>query len=85
MKSPLTPLKGKLIVKRDPHHKISEGGVIYGKEQASDQGIVISAGESKEVKDGDRIMFTKFAGNTREMLGEEYYIVDEKLVLAVLG
>lgn len=83
----LKPLKGKLIIKRDDHKTKTEGGIILaGKSrEASQMGTVISAGESDEVKDGDRVLFTPYAGSLHEVDGEEYYIAEEKLVLAVLS
>jgi len=77
---------GKIIIKRDEHTTITDGGIhLAGKaRQPAHRGIVLSAGESEYINDGDYVLFTAFAGNTIHWEGEKIYIADEKLVLAVL-
>lgn len=77
----------KIIVKRDAHGRNSDGGVIFTDKGLTParQGIVLAAGESHELKNGDRVLFTDYAGNIVKIDGEEYYIVHEKLILAVLS
>jgi len=82
----LRALKGRVIVKRDEHGTVSKGGIVYTKNgrDPAHQGTVLQRGEAKQLKDGDRILFTAYAGNAINFRGEDYYIVHEKLILAVL-
>jgi len=74
----------KIIVKRDEHKTATDGGIILTKKQAAHRGVVVSAGESKLLKDGDRIIFEAFGGNAIQHEGEELYIMEEGFILAVL-
>ena len=77
----------KIMVKRDEHDRFSRGGVAFTDKGVTParQGTVLAAGESKQLKDGDRVLFTDYAGNIVNIKGEEIYIVHEKLILAVLS
>ena len=93
MKCILQPLEmsgketSKIIVKRDAHGRFTDGGIaLTDKGQTpARQGIVLACGQSKQLKNGDRILFTDYAGNIVNIDGEEYYIVHEKLILAILS
>lgn len=61
-----------------------------------DQGIVVAVGKGKwdedgekripmEVKEGDRVMFSKYGYDEVEIRGEKYFIVSEKDILAVIN
>ena len=77
----------------------SPSGIIIpdtAKQEKPEQGIVIAVGAGKwnedgdsriaiEVKEGDRVMFSKY-GYDEVKIGEaEYYIVSESNILAVIG
>jgi chaperonin GroES len=86
----LTPIKGRIIVKRGKPKLCSDGGIIYtGKEkEGSRTGEVLAIAPDSayagDIKVGNTVLFTEFAGNTIEHEGEKYYIVDEKLLLGVV-
>jgi len=90
------PLHDRLIVKRLEEEEKTKGGIIIpdtAKEKPI-EGKVIAAGEGRinkdgkkmpmEVKKGDRILFAKYAGTDVKMDGEEYLMMKEDDVLAVI-
>jgi len=90
------PLHDRLIVKRLEEEDKTKGGIIIpdtAKEKPI-EGKVIAAGEGKidkdgkkipmEVKKGDRILFAKYAGTEVKMEGEEYLMMKEDDVLAII-
>ncbi len=96
MSMKVRPLHDRLIVKRLEEEEKTKGGIIIpdtAKEKPI-EGKVIAAGEGKinkdgkkmpmEVKKGDRILFAKYAGTEVKMDGEEYLMMKEDDVLAVI-
>jgi chaperonin GroES len=90
------PLHDRLIVKRLEEEEKTKGGIIIpdtAKEKPI-EGKVIAAGAGRinkdgkkmpmEVKTGDRILFAKYAGTEVKMDGEEYLMMKEEDVLAVI-
>jgi chaperonin GroES len=92
----LRPLHDKIIVKRIDAPQTTKGGIVIpdtAKEKPQ-EGEVIAVGKGRiledgkviplEVKKGDRILFGKYGGNEVKIDGEEYIILDENDVLAVI-
>ena len=90
------PLHDRIIVKRIEEGEQKIGGIIVpdtAKEKPQ-QGKVIAAGSGKtkddgkriplDVKAGDTILFGKYSGQEIKLDGEEYLIMREDEVLAVL-
>ena len=90
------PLHDRLIVQRIDEGEQNVGGIIIpdtAKEKPQ-QGTVIAAGNGKvnddrkriplDVNAGDRILFVKYAGQEIKLDGEEYLIMKEDDVLAVI-
>jgi chaperonin GroES len=90
------PLHDRIIVKRLEEGEQHIGGIIIpdtAKEKPQ-QGKVIAAGNGNvnddgkrvplDVKAGDRILFGKYAGQEITLEGEEYLIMKEDEVLAVI-
>jgi chaperonin GroES len=90
------PLHDRIIVQRIEEGEQKVGGIIIpdtAKEKPQ-QGKVIAAGQGKvkddgkrlplDVKDGDTILFGKYSGQEIKIDGEEYLIMREDEVLAVL-
>ena len=90
------PLHDRLIVKRLEEEEKTKGGIIIpdtAKEKPI-EGKVIAAGTGRinkdgkkmpmEVKTGDRILFAKYGGTEVKMDGEEYLMMKEEDVLAVI-
>ena len=75
-------VKGGIIIPDTAKEKPQEGKVIaVGKGKVSDEGKVLPL----SVKAGDRILFAKYSGSDIKIDGEEFLILREDEVLAVLG
>lgn len=91
------PLHDKLIVERDEAESITSSG-IYLPESSKDRpktGTVIAVGDGRlnsetgervamSVKNGDKIIFTSYAGTEMKLDGEEYLIMNEGDILAIV-
>ena len=91
----IRPLQDRILVKRIAEEEISKGGIIIpdsAKEKPS-EGKVVAAGKGKvredgtvqplDVKKGDKILFSKYAGTEVNIDGEEHLIIREDDVLGV--
>jgi chaperonin GroES len=92
----IQPLADKVLVERvEPENKTA-GGIVLpdtAKEKPQ-QGKVINVGEGKtledggrqkpQVKKGDMILFTSYAGTDVKLGGKEYLIMDESDIMAIL-
>jgi chaperonin GroES len=91
------PLADRLLVKRLEESEQKKGGIIIpdtAKEKPL-QGEVVAVGPGRltedgkrvavEVKKGDRILMGKYSGTEVKIDGDEYLILREDDVLAVLG
>ena len=91
------PLHDRLIVRRIEEKETVKGGIIIpdtAKEKPQ-EGEVIAVGNGKvlengnkvamDVKAGDRVLFGKYSGTDIKIDGQEYLILREDEVLAVLG
>lgn len=92
----LQPLGDKIVVKREESEERTEGG-IYLPDSAKNKptrGQVISVGDGRllddgsrgemQVKAGDRVLFTSYAGESIEIGDTEYVLMSEGEVLAIL-
>src|SRR5215469_16097504 len=92
----VVPLNDKIVVKRMEAEEKTAGGIVLpdtAKEKPK-QGKVLSLGDGKlletgkraafQVKEGDRVLFTSYAGNEVSLDGEEYLIMTEDDILAVI-
>lgn len=83
----IKPLHDRILVKRLEETEVSEGGIIIpdtAKEKPQ-RGKVIAVGEGKigdsgrrrllDVKEGDRVLFGKYAGNEIKIDDEEFLIM----------
>jgi chaperonin GroES len=90
------PLHDRIIVRRDVEGEQQRGGIIIpdtAKEKPQ-RGTVIAAGNGTvkdggarvplDVKAGDAILFGKYGGQEIKLDGEEYLIMREDEVLAVI-
>jgi chaperonin GroES len=91
------PLHDRLIVRRIEEKETVKGGIIIpdtAKEKPQ-EGEVIAVGNGKvldngtklamEVKAGDKILFGKYSGTDIKVDGQEYLILREDEVLAIVG
>ena len=93
----LTPLHDRILVRRIDEGETVRGGIIIpdtAKEKPQ-EGEVIAVGAGKkndkgerqpvDVKEGDRILFGKYAGNEIKIDNEEFLIIREEEVLGILS
>ena len=91
------PLHDRVLVKRVDEKEVVKGGIIIpdtAKEKPM-EGEVIAVGNGKvmedgnrsamDVKAGDRILFGKYSGTEIKIDEEDYLIMREDEILAVLG
>jgi chaperonin GroES len=92
----VVPLGDKLLVQRLEAEDKTSGGIILPEtaKEKPKEGRVIAVGEGSltdegervplQVREGDRIIFSSYAGNEIKIDGEEYLIMSEEDVLAVV-
>ena len=93
----IKPLHDKILVKRMNEEEKTKGGIIIpdtAKEKPM-EGKVIAVGAGKTLKDGskrplavkegDRVLFAKYAGTEIKIDGEEALIISEEEVLGVIS
>jgi chaperonin GroES len=92
----IRPLHDRILVKRLEEQEVRRGGIIIpdtAKEKPQ-EGKVVAVGNGKvtdegkkialDVKAGDRILFGKYSGNEVKIEDDEYVIMREEDVLAIL-
>jgi len=92
----IRPLHDRILVKRLEEQETKKGGIIIpdtAKEKPQ-EGKVVAAGNGKigddgkrialDVKAGDRILFGKYSGSEVKIEDDEYLILREEDVLAIL-
>jgi chaperonin GroES len=92
----VVPLNDKIVVKRLEAEEKTAGGIVLpdSAKEKPRQGKVLSLGDGKllesgkrakfQVKEGDKVLFTSYAGNEVTVDGEEYLIMSEEDILAVM-
>lgn len=97
MAQKLTPLHDRVVVRRVEEAETTRGGIIIP-DSAKDkpqEGEVIAVGKGKiseegkvrplDVKDGDRVLFGKYAGTEIKIEGEDFLIMREEEILGILS
>ena len=92
----IVPLNDKIVVERLEADEKTTGGIILpdtAKEKPK-QGKVLSLGDGKlldngkrapfQVKEGDRVLFSSYAGNEVNIDGEDLLVMAEDDILAVI-
>ncbi len=90
------PLNDRVLVKRIEEVQVTKGGILIpdtAKEKPI-EGKVIAVGPGKmsdagnrmplQLKEGDRVLFGKYAGTEIKMEGEDYLMMREEDILAVI-
>ncbi|HVP69028.1 MAG TPA: co-chaperone GroES [Anaeromyxobacteraceae bacterium] len=92
----IRPLHDRVIVKRVEEEEKTKGGIIIpdSAKEKPIEGKVVAAGNGKlgedgkvhplDVKAGDRILFSKYAGTEVKINGEEHLILREDDILGVI-
>ncbi len=96
-KSAIKPLADRVLVKPMPKDEVSASGIIIpdsAKQEAPSKGTVVAVGPGRyddgdllpmTVQVGDTILFSKYGYDEVKVDGQEYYILAESSVLAILA
>lgn len=92
----LQPLGERIVVRREESEERTAGGIVLpdsAKEKPA-RGVVVAVGDGRLLDDGsrspsqlaagDRVLFSSYAGETVEVDDEEYLLMREDDVLAVI-
>ena len=92
----IRPLHDRIVVKREEEREVKKGGIIIpdtAKEKPQ-EGKVIAVGNGRvndegkkvplDVKAGEKILFGKYSGSEVKLDDEEYLIMKEDDVLAII-
>jgi chaperonin GroES len=92
----IRPLQDRVIVKRVEEEEKTKGGIIIpdSAKEKPVEGLVMAVGKGKvlengtkldmSVKVGDRILFSKYAGNEVKIDGVEHLIMREDDILGII-
>lgn len=92
----LKPLNDRVLVKRLESEEKTAGGIIIpdSAKEKPQRGKVVAAGPGKlddsgkrialNVKDGDEVLFNKYAGTEVKVEGKEYLVMREDDILGVI-
>ena len=90
------PLGDKILVKRLDAEEVTKGGIVLpdSAKEKPKEGRIVEVGPGKvlddgsrsalQVKKGDRVLFTSYAGTEIKVDGQEYLVMSEEDVLAVV-
>ena len=93
----IRPLHDRLLVRRMKEEEKTAGGIIIpdtakekpqrGEVVAAGNGRVLEDGKTRpmEVKAGDKVLFSKYAGTDLKLGSEEYLMITENDVLGILN
>jgi chaperonin GroES len=93
----LKPLQDRVVVRRVDSDTVTKGGIVIPDSAAekADQGTVLAVGPGKYNASGelvelgvaanDRVLFGKFSGQSVKVDGEEFLILKEDDILAVIN
>jgi chaperonin GroES len=92
----LRPLGDRVVIKPTPREEMTKTGIVLpdtAKEKPQ-EGTIIAAGpgkilddgkrEAMDVKEGDKVLYAKYAGTEFKVDGDELLIVSQKDILAVV-
>jgi chaperonin GroES len=92
----IRPLHDRVIVKREEEERKSPGGIVIPDTAAEKpiRGKIVAVGKGKilengsvrplDVKVGDHILFGKYSGTEVKVEGQEYLVMREEDVMAVI-
>ena len=93
----IVPLNDKVVVKRVDAESKTAGGIVLpdAAKEKPKEGKILSVGSGKvlesgkrstfQIKSGDRVLFSSYAGTEVTVDGEELLIMTEDDILAVVG
>jgi len=93
----IKPLGEKVLVKRLEAEEVTAGGIVLpdtAKEKPK-EGKIIAVGRGRQLKDGkyapfsvkvgDKVLFSSYAGTEVKINGEEYLVMNEEDILAIVS
>ncbi|MBO0778405.1 MAG: co-chaperone GroES [Ktedonobacteraceae bacterium] len=93
----IQPIGDRVVVKPAAKEEVTKSGIVIpdtAKEKPQ-EGVVVAVGSGRlldngdraalEVKNGDRVLFAKYGGTEFKFDGEEYLVLKESDILAVIG
>ena len=92
----IVPLGDKVVVKRTEAEERTSGGILLpdAAKEKPHQGRVLSVGDGRllksgerqalDVSEGDRVVFSAYAGMTVKVDGDELLVMSENEILAIL-
>jgi chaperonin GroES len=93
----LKPLGDRVVIKPSPKEEITKSGLVIpdtAKEKPQ-EGTILAVGPGRidedgeripmDVKVGDKVLYAKYAGTEVKLEGEEYMILKETDILAIVG
>lgn len=95
-KTVIKPLGDRIVVKPTPQEDTTSGGIILpdSAKEKPNRGEVLATGSGRtledgtriplEVKEGDKVLYGKYSGTEIKIEGEEFVILQERELLAIL-
>lgn len=93
----IKPLNDKVVVKPLKQEEVTKSGIVLpdsAREEKPEQGEVVAVGPGKmldtgarsqmSVKEGDKVLFTKYSPDEVEIEKEKFLIIEEEKILGVL-
>ena len=87
----INPLGTRVVIKKLEAEEKTQGGIILTSSQQEKPQVaeIVAVGpgtkdEEMEVKVGDKVVFSKYAGTDVKLEGEEYTIMNQSDILAVI-
>jgi len=97
MASKMRPIGDRVVVKPAAKEEVTKSGIVIpdtAKEKPQ-EGTVIAVGGGRlldngdrapiDLREGDRVLFAKYGGTEFKLDGEEYLVLKENDILAVIG
>jgi len=97
MASKIRPIGDRVVVKPAAKEEITKSGIVIpdtAKEKPQ-EGTVVAVGSGRlldngdrapvDLREGDRVLFAKYGGTEFKLDGEEYLVLKENDILAVIG
>ena len=97
MEKKIRPVGDRVVVKPSAKEEITKSGIVIpdtAKEKPQ-EGTVVAVGSGRlldngdrapiDVREGDRILFAKYGGTEFKLDGEEYLVLKENDILAIIG
>ena len=97
MASKIRPVGDRVVVKPAAKEEVTKSGIVIpdtAKEKPQ-EGTVVAVGSGRlldngdrapvDLREGDRVLFAKYGGTEFKLDGEEYLVLKENDILAVIG